>query len=287
MKNIVAIIGFVFVISVLASTFYCVGEAETVIVTRFGRIASVADQAGLHLKLPLVTQLLRFDRRYQALGTLSTRVETAESTEVNVDYLVIGQIDDPQRFFRATGGDSQSAVAQLTPILTNALRERLRASTLHQLIAEQATSLTFDQQKQLNRALVQLGMRVIDIRIKQINFPNDSPQMASIYQRMRAQRLREAAAIRADGEEQSIIIRAKADQDAAVLAADAQRDAQRIHGQAEAEAARITARAAAQDPAFYSFYRGLAAYRQAMSTGDAVIILRNDDPFLPGLIPEH
>ena len=287
MKNIVAIVGLVFVIAVLASTFYCVGEGETVIVTRFGRIASVANQAGLHLKLPLVTKVLRFDRRYQALGTLATRIETAESTAVNVDYLVIGQIDDPQRFFRATGGDSHSAVAQLTPILTDALRQHLSASTLHQLITDQAASLTSDQRKQINRALVHLGMRVIDVRIKQINVPTDSPQLALIYQRMRAQRVREAAAIRADGEEQSMIIRAKADQDAAVLTVNAQRDAQRIHGQAEAEAAQITARAAAQDPSFYAFYRGLEAYRQAMSTGDAVIILRNDDPFLRGLIQDH
>ena len=287
MKHQFTLIGFVVAMTVLFGSYFCVGEGETAIVTRFGHIVSVAERPGFHLKWPLVDAILRFDRRYQALGTLTSRIQTAQSSEVNVEYSVIGQIADPQRFYRATGGDSRLAVAQLTPVLTDTLRDRLHAWTLHQLIADQSSSLTREQRTRLNGALNHLGIRVIDVRIVQVDFPSDSQQTAAVYQRMQTQRLQEGAALRADGEEQLIVLRAKADQEVAVLVANAERDAQRIQGQADAEVARIQTRAAAVNPPFYAYYRGLEAFRRAMSTGDAVIILRSDDAFLRGMNQDH
>ena len=125
-----------------------------------------------------------------------------------------------------------------------------------------------------------LGMRIVDIRLKQIDLPTDSDVITQVYDRMRAERKQVASALRAEGEEQARTVRAQADRDQAVLVAEAERDAQRLRGEGDAQAARLFANAANQDPAFFAFHRSLEAYRGAFADGQGVIVIDKDDPFL-------
>jgi len=124
------------------------------------------------------------------------------------------------------------------------------------------------------------GVRITDLRIKQIDLPTDSRVIDDVYNRMRAQRQQVASRLRAEGEEQANEIRAGADRDQQVILAEAERDAQKLRGEGDAEAARIYADAANRDPSFYAFQRSLEAYRKAFSGSDSVIVLERNDPFL-------
>ena len=132
----------------------------------------------------------------------------------------------------------------------------------------------------INEAAKTLGMRVIDIRLKQIDLPTDSDVIAQVYDRMRAERRQVASRLRAEGEEQARIIRAEADRERTVLVAEAERDAQKLRGEGDAEATRIYGQAASRDPGFYAFQRSLEAYRASFADGNGVIVLERNDPFL-------
>ena len=136
------------------------------------------------------------------------------------------------------------------------------------------------QLENINLGARNMGVRIVDLRIKQIDLPTDSRVIGDVYSRMRAQRQQVASRLRAEGEEQANQIRAKADRDRAVILAEAERDAQTLRGEGDAEATRLYAEAANRDPAFFAFQRSLEAYRKAFSSGDNVIVLERDDPFL-------
>jgi membrane protease subunit HflC len=124
-----------------------------------------------------------------------------------------------------------------------------------------------------------LGIEVVDIRIKRIDLPEDSNVLASVYERMKAERSRAALKLRAEGDEESTKIRAEADRQKQVILAEADRDAQQIRGQGDAEAAAIAAQAFGQDPEFYAFYRSLQAYRNSFG-GKDVLVLDPDSELL-------
>ena len=142
------------------------------------------------------------------------------------------------------------------------------------------TEIVKSQLDVINRGAATLGVRILDLRIKQLDLPTDSRVIDDVYNRMRAQRQQVASRLRAEGEEQANEIRAGADRDQQVIIAEAERDAQKLRGEGDAEAARIYAEAANRDPGFYAFQRSLEAYRKAFSGNDSVIVLERNDPFL-------
>jgi membrane protease subunit HflC len=199
---------------------------------------------------------------------------------VSVDFFAIGFISDVRAYYRATGGDAQTANKRLAPIITNSLRNEINARTLTQLVSGDRSEIIAGQLKVINAAIKNLGMQLVDIRLKQIDLPQDSKVLGEVYDRMRAQRQQVASALRAEGEEQARTIRAEADRQQVVIAAEAERDAQRMRGEGDAEAAQLYAKASAADPGFYAFYRSLEAYRNSFADGNAVIVLDKNDPFL-------
>ena len=132
----------------------------------------------------------------------------------------------------------------------------------------------------INEGAQTLGIKILDIRIKRIELPQDSNVVGSVYDQMRSQRKQVASQLRAEGVEQAQTIRAQADRERAVILAEAERDAQKLRGEGDAEATRLYAQAANKDPSFYAFQRSLEAYRTSFSDGQSVIVLDRDDPFL-------
>jgi membrane protease subunit HflC len=266
----------------VASTFV-VREDQTALVLNLGnKVVRYDLKPGLHFKWPLVETVRTFDRRYLVLETKPDRVFTSEQKDVSVDFFIIGYIADSRAFYRATNGDQSVAADRLAPIVTASLRNQINSRTLQQLVSGDRNEIVAGQLQTINAATINLGMQIVDIRIKQIELATDggSRVIDEVYERMKAQRQQVANKSRAEGEEQARTIRAQADRDQAVLVAEAERDAQRLRGEGDAEAARIYASAAASDPAFFAFYRSLEAYRASFADGNSVIVLDKNDPFL-------
>ena len=262
------------------SSMFIVNEGHTAIVLNLGRVARTDIGPGLHFKWPLVESARIFDRRLQVLPAEPERYLTSERKDVSVDFFAIGRIQDAVAYYRATGGDESAAVARLAPIIKDALRNEINSRTLQQAVSGDRTEIVKSQLDVINKGAATLGIKILDLRIKQLDLPTDSRVIDDVYNRMRAQRQQVASKLRAEGEEQANEIRAGADRDKQVIIAEAERDAQKLRGEGDAEAARIYAEAANRDPSFYAFQRSLEAYRKAFEGGDSVIVLERNDPFL-------
>ncbi|MGN6151856.1 MAG: protease modulator HflC [Lysobacteraceae bacterium] len=264
----------------LLTTTFTVPEGHTAIVLNLGKVVRSDLGPGLHFKVPLLESARIYDARPQVLPDEPDRYLTSERKDVSVDYFVIWQIRDTRAFYRATAGDEDAAVVRLKPMIKDALRSEINTRTLSQVVSGERSTFAGTQLSTINKGAATLGVRIIDLRIKQIDLPTDSKVIGDVYNRMRAQRHQVASQLRAEGAEQANEIRARADRDQAVILAEAERDAQKLRGEGDAEAARLYGTAAGADPAFYAFQRSLEAYRESFKDGQAVIVLDKDDPFL-------
>lgn len=261
------------------NSMFVVSEGHSALLLQFGRIVRTDYQPGLHFKLPVIQQVMNFDKRILSLDAPPERYFTSEKKSVNVDFYVKWRVADNAAYYRATGGDQLQAAQRLTPIVKDALRFEFNARTLPDLISGGRKDITERVRAQTDAsARKNLGIAVVDVRIKRIDLPNEVSE--SVYKRMRAERLQLANELRFTGQESAETIQADADRQGQVLRADAQRDAAKVRGEGDAQAATIYAQAYNQDPEFFNFYRSLSAYRSSFEDGKGVMILKPDDEFL-------
>ncbi|GAB2547592.1 protease modulator HflC [Rhodanobacter koreensis] len=278
MKLTSAIIAAVIVLLGLNSMFV-VSEGQSALLLQFGRIVHTDYQPGLHFKLPLIQQVMHFDKRILSLDAPPERYFTSEKKSVNVDFYVKWRVADNAAYYRATGGDQTIAAQRLTPIVKDGLRFEFNARTLPDLISGGRKDITERVRAQTDiAARKNLGIAVVDVRIKRIDLPNEVSE--SVYKRMRAERLQLANELRFTGQESAETIQADADRQGQVLRADAQRDAAKVRGDGDAQAAQIYAQAYSQDPEFFAFYRSLQAYKTSFENGKGMLILKPDSEFM-------
>lgn len=278
MKLTSAIIAAVIVLLGLNSMFV-VSEGQSALLLQFGRIVHTDYQPGLHFKLPLIQQVMHFDKRILSLDAPPERYFTSEKKSVNVDFYVKWRVIDNAAYYQATGGDELIAAQRLTPIVKDALRFEFNARTLPDLISGGRKDITERVRQQTDAsARKNLGIAVVDVRIKRIDLPNEVSE--SVYKRMRAERLQLANELRFTGQESAETIQADADRQGQVLRADAQRDAAKVRGDGDAQAAQIYAQAYNQDPEFFAFYRSLQAYKTSFEDGKGMLILKPDSEFM-------
>ncbi len=259
---------------------FIVREGHTAIVLNLGKVVRSDLGPGLHFKVPLIENARIFDQRLLVLPAEPERYLTSERKDVSVDFFAVGKIQDSRAFYRATGGNESDAIERLAPIIKDSLRNEINTRTLSQVVAGERDKIIGAQLKTINKGAATLGIRIVDLRIKQIDLPTDSRVIDDVYNRMRAQRQQVASKLRAEGEEQANEIRAQADRESTVILAEAERDAQKLRGEGDAESARLYGNAANADPGFFAFQRSLEAYRASFKDGDAVIVLDKSDPFL-------
>ena len=278
MKLTSAIIAAIVILLGLNSMFV-VSEGHSALLLQFGRIVHTDYQPGLHFKLPVIQQVMDFDKRILSLDAPPERYFTSEKKSVNVDFYVKWRVVDNAAYYRATGGDQLMAAQRLTPIVKDGLRFEFNARTLPDLISGGRKDITERVRTQTDAAARKnLGIAVVDVRIKRIDLPNEVSE--SVYKRMRAERLQLANELRFTGQESAETIQADADRQGQVLRADAQRDAAKIRGEGDAQAAQIYAQAYNQDPEFFAFYRSLQAYETSFKDGKGVLILKPDSEFM-------
>jgi len=264
----------------MMGSVYVVSEGQSAIVLNLGKVVRSDVGPGLHFKVPFVESARVFDRRLQVLDANPERYLTQDKQDISLDFFAIGRIADVRTFYRATGGDEEVAVQRLAPIIKNALTGEINSRTLQQVVSGDREQVVARQLGSINRGAGTLGVRIVDIRIKRVDLPEDSNVLKSVYDQMRSQRQQVASQLRAEGVEQAQTIRAEADRQQQVLVAEAERDAQKLRGEGDAQAAAIYAAAYGKDPGFYAFHRSLEAYRKSFADGDAVIVLDRNDPFL-------
>jgi modulator of FtsH protease HflC len=272
MKQILVLLVVVIIIAGFNS-LYVVRQNERAVLFQVGRIVEADIQPGLHFKLPFVQEVRLFDKRIMTLDSRPERYLTAEKKDVSVDFFAKWFIDDVSRFYQATGGDLFMAEQRLTPIVQNALRIQINERTLQDVVSSERADLGEVLLRSAGPPAAGLGITLVDIRIKRIELPEDSDVLSSVFERMRAERLRIANELRAEGQEASERIRSNADRQRVVLVAEAERDGQRTRGEGDARAAEIYAAAFGGDAEFYAFYRSLEAYRGAFESGNGVMVL--------------
>lgn len=270
----------VFVVGVLILGGLCVftvDERELVIRFQLGQIKQADYEPGLHFKLPFVQNVRKFDRRIQNLDTEPEKYLTSERKNVKVDFYVKWRISDVERFYKANTGDLRRASDRLSTIVRNLLKDEFGKRTVRQVVSGQRSDIMDILTKQAQIASRTLGIEMVDVRIKRIDWPDEVSD--SVYQRMAAERTEEAKKRRSQGEESAKIIRAAADRERAVVLAEAGRDGQRIRGDGDGKAAEIYANAYKQDPEFYALYRSLNAYKETFNDRGDILVLQPDAEF--------
>ncbi len=271
-KNLFSLIIVVLALIVGLSSFYIVTQFERVVILRFGGLIEVDVQPGIHFKMPLTDKVRRFDRRLQTMDMTPESFYTLDKKRLVVDSFIQWRVSNVTAFYKATNGDERMVINQLSQTVASGLSSQFGSRTLHDVVSGQRDELMAELKKSLNEtANNSLGIEVADVRVKRIDFPPEVSK--SVFDRMAADREKEAREYRSQGKEQAEVIRADADRQRVVLEANAYRDAERLRGDGDAKAAAIYAAAFNKDPEFYAFVRSLNAYRSSFSSKEDLLVL--------------
>ncbi len=254
-------------------SMFIVHQNQQALVLEFGKPKRIIDQAGLNWKIPVVETVEYFDKRILDLETTPQELFSSDQNKLIVDSFARYRIIDPLKFYQTVRNDV-GVKSRVGPILDSSLRRVLGAATFADAVRDRREALMRQILSQVNTEARNFGIEVVDVRIKRADLPPQNS--ASIYERMKTDRQREAAEFRAQGEEQSRRIRAEADRQITVMRAEADRDARRLRGDGDAERARISNEAFGQDPEFYQFLRSMEAYETALNRGETRMVISPD-----------
>ncbi|HHQ4762059.1 protease modulator HflC [Aeromonas veronii] len=273
------------------SSVFIVDEGQKGIVVQFGKVKRVDSgeprlyEPGLHFKVPLIDQVRKMDARIQTIDSQADRFVTSEKKDLIIDSYVKWKIEDFSKYYLATGGGNKlQAEDLLKRKINNGLRSEIGNRTIKDIVSGERSTVMEDALKKMARSS-ELGIKVVDVRIKQINLPVEVSN--SIYQRMRAERTAVAREHRSQGREKAEILRADIDRKVTVMIADAESNARQLRGEGDAEAAKIYADSYKKDPEFFSFVRSMEAYRKSFAGGNDLMVLKPDSEFFRYLKSPH
>ncbi|MCQ8848856.1 protease modulator HflC [Alteromonas stellipolaris] len=283
MKNL-AIAVLVLLVVLASGSLFVVTEGERAIVIQFGKVQrddTTGDtkvfEPGLHFKLPFIDSVRHLDARVQTLDDTPDRFVTSEKKDLIVDSYVKWRIDDFARYYLSTGGNKLQAEALLKQKVNNGLRSEFGTRTIAQIVSGERSALMNQAMEQASTSSDELGIEIVDVRVKQINLPTEVSN--SIFQRMRAERAAVAREHRSEGQEQAEVIRADIDAKVTVMLADAERNARQLKGEGDALAAEIYADVYSKNADFYSFLRSMDAYKASFNNKQDVMVIAPDSDF--------
>ena len=262
------------------SSIFIVDERERALVLQFGQIKQVKAEPGLGFKIPLIQEVVKYDDRILSLDTPVIEVTPSDDRRLIVDAFARYRIRDVVQFRQAVGvGGVRSAEDRLAGILNAQIREVLGADqvTSNTILSPERTVLTERIRENAQARAENLGIDVVDVRLKQTNLPDQN--LDATFARMRAEREREAADEVARGEEAAQRVRAQADRSVVEIVSEANREADVIRGEADAERNRIYAEAFGQDQEFFEFYRSLTAYTRSLRGSNSTLVITPDSEF--------
>jgi len=265
------------ILVVIGLSVFTVNEREQAIKLRLGQVVTAEYDAGLHFKWPIIENVRKFPRRILTNSDRPERIFTAENEALEVDYFVKYRIVDPVRFYTSTQGVLEAGSDRLGEIIKNAIVTEFGKRTVRDAISVGRAELMRDMLGTAAPTAEDLGVELIDFRVKQVEFMDDVRN--SVYRQMEAERARIAAERRAEGRAKAEQTRAEADKQRTIILADAYRDGQKIRGEGDAKAAEIYANAYNRDPEFYAFYRSIDAYKKSMGKEGDVLVLDPNNEF--------
>lgn len=263
---------------VISQSTFIVHQTKQALVLQLGEIVRVVRNPGLGFKLPFVQSVVYLDKRILDLDAPAKPVFAIGREQLVVDAFARFRIKNPQHFYERLK-TLENAEQQLSIQLNSVLINVVAAAQFDDVISGRRSDLMIKMRDLMNQQAQgkRFGVEVIDVKIKRADLPAENTE--NIIQRMKTERQREAAEIRAKGEEEKLKIISRADRDATVIKAQAQREAEIVRGQGDAEKNRIFADAFGKDPDFFSFYRSMKAYETALRSGETTMILSPDSEF--------
>jgi membrane protease subunit HflC len=260
----------------LSSTIFFVDQRERVIKFKLGQIAKSDYEPGIHVKIPFINNIRRFDGRVLTLDTAPARYLSGEKKNVLVDSFVLWRISDVASYYTSMRGNEEQAQSRLSQIIKDGLRGEFGKRTIQELVSGDRNEMVASIIDEANKLSSEFGIEVVNVRIKRIDLPSEVS--TSVYTRMEAERERVAKELRSQGAEEAEKIRSDADRQRAVILAEAKRQSEELRGNGDAEATDIYAAAYGQNEEFYSLYRRLTAY-QNVFTGDDMLVLEPKGEF--------
>ncbi|KAB7738956.1 protease modulator HflC [Parvibaculum sedimenti] len=258
-------------------SLFTVNMTQQAIVLQFGRpVGQVITEPGLYVKVPLIQNVVYIDKRLLNLESPTEEIIASDQKRLVVDAFARYRIVDALKFYQAVR-DPRLTETRLQPSFGSALRNTLGDNSLEALVRDNRAGLMRKIQENFNKTASDLGIEIVDVRIRRADLPEANSQ--AIFRRMQTEREREAAEIRAQGQEQAQRIRSKADRDVTVLLADAERDGQIARGEGDATQNKIYAEAFGQDPEFFAFYRSMQAYKKAIKSDNSTMVVGPDSEF--------
>ncbi len=272
-----SLLALVAVILLVRASLFTVSEGQLAIKSIGGEIVDANFQPGLHIRIPLVEEVRRFDKRIITRLYRQELFLTREQEQLKVDFYVKWRIADLRRYYEGTGGDEEVANDRLGETIKDSIKTVVTQRTLQQVVTAERAEFTDSMMKNARPSAEQLGVNLVDVRITKIDLP---PQVQdSVFERMRATFKAQAAKLRAEGVESSERTRADADKQQTEILADAARQAGQIRGQGDASASEVYAKSYSKNAEFYSFYRSMQSYREAVGTQGDVLVVAPDNAY--------
>jgi len=271
----ITVVALVFVLINL--TAFTVNERELAIRLQVGEVIQSDYNPGLYFKIPFIQTIRKFPKRIMTINERPERIFTAERLAMDVDFFVKWRIIDTVNFYISTGGSFRVANDRISEIIKNAIVTEFGKRSVQEAISVERAELMRDMLATATSTAEGLGVELVDVRVKQVEFPDDVRN--SVYQQMREERGRIAAERRAQGMEVSEEKKSTADKERTIIIANANKDSQIIRGEGDARAAEVYANAYNQDPEFYAFYRSIDAYRNSIGNSNDIMVIDPDNEF--------
>ena len=266
------------IIGIGFNSFYIVNEKQNAIVLQFGEAKRADIPVGFHFKLPIIQEVKKYDARIQTLDEEPDRILTVESKYLLVDSFIKYKISDVLTFYKANNGSFNSLNSLLGQRSEFVLKNNFGKRTVKEVVSGERDELMSIMLNSLNDSVADLGVEIIDFRVKRIDLPSNLSN--SVYERMRTERNRLAEELRSEGKEIAREIRAVADKDKVVILAEAYKKAELLRGEGDAEATKIYAEGFSQDPEFYEFTRSIKAYVETFESKSDMMLIDSNSEFL-------
>jgi len=255
---------------------YTVPQWQQAIVVQLGEPVRTVQEPGLYVKLPLIQNVLYFDKRLLAYDASPREVLTKDKQQLLVDNFARWRIRDPLQFYRTVRNEA-GGQSRLDDVIYSIVRENLGRHTLREIMNEKRTEVMAEVTKESDAKARDYGIEVTDVRIKRADLPEKNE--LNVFNRMRTERERQAKKFRAEGDEEARKIRSESDKEVQILMAEARKQSEILRGQGDAQAVKIFADAYGRDPEFYQLVRTLEAYRISITEGTTLILSPNSEFF--------
>jgi membrane protease subunit HflC len=274
-KNI--LIALAFILITLLTSLFTVKETQTAFVVEFGKIIRTVDKAGLNIKVPLLQEVVYFDKRIIQVDSPAREIIALDQKRLIVDAYLKYRITKPSIFF-TTLKDQSSADSKITSILDSSMRQVVASYPLAALLSAQRADIMNKIRDIITKQTISFGVDIVDVRIIRADLPAENSE--SIFLRMRTEREKEAQELRAKGVEESTVIKSQVDRDGRIIKGKAQMEADIIMGSADAKASKIYAQAFSQDPDFFAFYRSMESYQKSINPDNTQLYLTSKHDYL-------